>query len=79
VVEQNWFILPMGPRLAFQVAPIELVQSLKRDGATLFGTEPFGDFLPSFTLLALCVDEISERHKAAAICSPAAALSASPI
>jgi len=69
----------MGPRLAFHIAPIELMQSLKRDDTTLLDVEPFGNFLPRFALLALCADEINERLKATAIRSPAAALPVSPI
>jgi hypothetical protein len=63
----------MRLRLTFQVAPIKLVQTLKRDGATAFIAESFGDFLPRFALLALGADEIGERFNAAAIRSPAAA------
>jgi len=43
----------MRPRLTFQVAPVELMQSLKRDGAALLGAEQRGDFLPCLALLAL--------------------------
>ena len=50
----------MRPGLTFQVAPVELVQSLKRDGTTLLGAEQRGDFLPSPALLALFADEIHE-------------------
>jgi hypothetical protein len=69
----------MRARLAFHIAPVKLVQSLKRDGATLLGTKLFGNLLPRLALLALCADEINERLKAAAICSPTAALPTSPI
>jgi hypothetical protein len=62
----------MRPGMAFHVAPVKLVQSLKRYGTTFFGAEPFGDFLPRFALLALCADEINEWLKPAAIGSPAA-------
>ncbi len=62
----------MGPGLTFHVAPIKLVQSLKRNGAAFFGAELFGDFLPRFALLALCADEIGEWLNAAAICPPTA-------
>jgi hypothetical protein len=65
--------------MAFHIAPVKLVQSLKRDGTTLLGLKLVGDFLPRFALLALCADEINERLKAAAIGPAAAALSASPI
>ena len=64
----------MRSALPFQVAPIKLVQTLKRDDATFFGAESVGDFLPRFALLALRADEINERLNAAAICSPAAVL-----
>ena len=50
----------MRPRLTFQVAPVELMQSLKRDGAALLGAEQRGDFLPCLALLALFADEIHE-------------------
>jgi hypothetical protein len=62
----------MRPRLTFQVAPVELVQSLRRDDAILFGAELRGDFLPRPALLALFVYEIRERFKAAVEWSPAA-------
>jgi hypothetical protein len=62
----------MGPCLPFHIAPVKLVQSLKRDGAAFLHAEPVGDFLPRLALLALCADEINERFKAAAIRSPAA-------
>ena len=55
----------MRPRLTFQVAPVELVQSLRRDDAILFGSEPGGDLLPCPTLLALLADKARERFKAA--------------
>ncbi len=58
--------------LAFQVAPIELMQTLKRDGATLLGAKQRGDFLPRLALLALFADELHERFEAAAIGPPAA-------
>ena len=62
----------MRPRLTFQVAPVKLVQTLKRDDAILFGAEPGGDFLPRPALLALFADEIRERFKAAVISASAA-------
>lgn len=62
----------MRPRLAFQVAPVELVQTLKRDGATLLGAEQCGDFLPRPALLALLADELCEQFEAAAISASAA-------
>jgi len=65
-------VLPMRPGLPFQVAPIELMQPLKRDGATFLGAESCGDFLPSPALLALFADEVPERFKPAAI-GPSAA------
>ena len=55
----------MRPRLTFQVAPVELVQSLRRDDAILFGSEPGGDLLPCPALLALLADKLHERFKAA--------------
>jgi hypothetical protein len=57
----------MRPGLPFQVAPIKLVQPLKRDGTNLLGAEPDGDFLPGPALLALLADEFRERFQAAAI------------
>ena len=58
--------------LAFQVAPVKLVQSLKRDGATFLGAEQRGDFLPRPSLLALFADEVRERFEAATIRATAA-------
>jgi hypothetical protein len=63
----------LWPGLTFHVAPVKLVQSLKRNGTAFFRTEQFRDFLPRFALLALGADEISERLNAAAVCFPAAA------
>lgn len=57
----------MMPGQTFQVAPVELVQSLKRDAATFLGAERHGDFLPRPALLALFADEFRERFEAAAI------------
>ena len=51
--------------LTFQVAPVELVQSLRRDDAILLGSEPGGDLLPCPALLALFADKVRERFKAA--------------
>jgi len=51
----------MRPRLTFQVAPVELVQSLKRDSTALLGAEQRGDFLPRPALLPLLADELHER------------------
>ena len=62
----------MRPRLTFQVAPVELVQSLRRDDAILFGAEPGGDLLPCLALLALLADKMRERFKAAVERPPAA-------
>lgn len=62
----------MRPCLTFQVAPVELVQSLKRNAAIFFGAELSGDFLPRPALLSLLADELNERFEAAAISSPAA-------
>ena len=62
----------MRPRLTFQVAPVKLVQSLRRDDAILFGAKPGGDFLPCPALLALLADEFHERFEAAVEWSPAA-------
>ena len=62
----------MRPGLTFQVAPVELVQTLKRDGATFLGVEQRGDFLPRPALLALLADEAHERFEAAAIRASAA-------
>jgi len=69
----------MMPRLTFQMAPVELVQTLKRDGATLLGAEPHGNFLPCPALLALLADEVNKRFEAAAIGLPAAAIRLSSI
>jgi len=62
----------MRPGLTFQVAPVKLVQTLKRDAAILLGAEPDGDFLPRPALLALFADELHERFEAAVEWSPAA-------
>ncbi len=61
----------MRPGLTFQVAPVELVQSLRRDDAILFGAEQRGDFLPRLALLALLADKLHERFEAAVEWSPA--------
>jgi hypothetical protein len=66
------FAFPMMPSLTFQVAPVELVQSLKRDNAILFGAERRGDFLPRPALLALLADEFHKRFEAAVEWSSAA-------
>jgi hypothetical protein len=63
----------MRPGLTFHVAPIKLVQSLKRNRTAFFRTEHFRDFLPRPALLALGADEIGEWLNAAAICLAAAA------
>ena len=62
----------MRPRRTFQVAPVKLVQTLKRDDTIFFGAKPGGDFLPRPALLALFADKIRERFKAAVEWSPAA-------
>ncbi len=62
----------MRPRLTFQVAPVELVQTLKRDDTILFGAKPGSDFLPRPALLALFADEVHKRFEAAVEWSPAA-------
>ena len=62
----------MRPRLTFQVAPVELVQSLRSDDTVLFGAKPGGDFLPRSALLALLADEFRERFEAAVEWSSAA-------
>ena len=64
----------MRPRLTFQVAPVELMQSLRSDDTVLFGAKPGGDFLPRPALLALLADEFRERFKAAVEWSPAAGM-----
>jgi len=68
----HFAVLPMRPGLTFQVTPVELVQTLKRDGAAFLGAEQRGDFLPCLALLALFADELHERFEAAAIGPPAA-------
>jgi hypothetical protein len=55
----------MRPGLTFQVAPVELVQTLKRDAATLLGAEQRGDFLPRSALLPLFADEVHEWFQTA--------------
>ena len=62
----------MRPRLTFQVAPVELVQSLRSYDTILFGAKPGGDFLPRPALLALLADEFRERFKTAVEWSSAA-------
>ena len=52
--------LPMRPGLPFQKAPVELVQTLKRNSATLLGAEQSGDFLPRPALLTLFTDQVHE-------------------
>lgn len=61
----------MRPDLTFQVAPVELLQTLKRDAATSFGAKPSGDFLPRLAVPTLLADELNERFKAAAISASA--------
>ena len=63
-------ILPMRAGLTLHVPAIKLVQTLKRDGATLLRAEPAGDFLPRLALLALFADETGERFDATAVCRP---------
>ena len=63
----------MRPGLTFQIAPVELVQTLKRDTATFLGAEQRGDFLPRFALLALFADEVHEGFDTAVKGAPAAA------
>ena len=62
----------MAACLTFQVPPVKLVQSLKRDDTAMFGAESRGDFLPSPTLLPLLANEIHEHFEAAAISASAA-------
>jgi hypothetical protein len=62
----------MGPGLAFHIAPVKLVQSLKRDGATPLGAEQRGNLLPRLALSPLFADKIHERFEAAAISASAA-------
>jgi len=62
----------MRPRLTFQVAPVELVQALKRNSATFLGAEQRGNFLPCLALLALLADELREQFEAAVEWSPTA-------
>jgi hypothetical protein len=50
----------MMPPLPIQISAVELMQTLKRDGAAFFNREAFGDFPPRFALLALCADD---RHE----------------
>ena len=64
----------MRPRLAFQVAPVELLQTLKRDAAIFLIAKLLGDFLPRLALLPLLTDEVNERFKPAAISASAATL-----
>jgi hypothetical protein len=62
----------MRSALSFQVAPIKLVQTLKRDGAIFLAAKLRGDFLPRPALLPLLADELNERFEAAAISASAA-------
>ncbi|HTE87521.1 MAG TPA: hypothetical protein VK639_01080 [Terriglobales bacterium] len=50
----------MRPGLTFDVAPVELVDALKRDGAAVLGPEQLSDFLALATLLALLANELNE-------------------
>ena len=61
----------MRPRLTFQIAPVKLMQTLKRDAATFLGAEQRGDFLPRLALLPLLADELRKRFEAAAISTSA--------
>jgi hypothetical protein len=58
--------------LPFQVAPVKLVQTLKRDGAIFLAAKLRGDFLPRPALLPLLADELNERFEAASISASAA-------
>src|SRR2546426_8470871 len=51
---------PMRPSLTFDVAPVELVNALKRDGTALLSPEQFSDFLPRFAPSALLTNEVNE-------------------
>jgi hypothetical protein len=61
----------MRSALSFQVAPVKLVQTLKRDGA-IFLAKLRGDLLPRPAPLPLLADELNERFEAAAISASAA-------
>jgi len=62
----------MRPSLTFQVAPIELIQTLIRNGAILLSAEQQGDFVPRSALLALLANEFHERFETAVISASAA-------
>lgn len=64
----------MSASLTFHIAPVELVQSLKRDAATFLGAKLSGDFLPRSALPALLPDEVNERLSATAIGASASPL-----
>lgn len=59
---------------SFNVAPVELVNVLKGDGATFFGLQQVGDFLPGLAALPLFPDEIRERLQPAVKSPPAAVI-----
>ena len=63
---------PMRLRPALKVAPIKLMNALRRDGAVFFVGKQCGDFLPRPAPLALFTDEIHEWFKPA-VKSPTAA------
>jgi len=53
----------MRPDLTFDVATIELVNALKRDGAALVTSKQFRNFLPCFALSSLLANEVNERFE----------------
>jgi hypothetical protein len=65
----------MRPGRPFQVATVKLMQSLKRDFATLLSAQLRGDFLPRLALPPLLTNEVNIRFQPTAI-SPTAALPA---
>ena len=50
----------MRPGLTFDVASLELMDALKRDGAVFLTSQQFRDFLPRFVPSALFPNEVNE-------------------
>jgi hypothetical protein len=53
----------MGPCGQLQVSPVELMRTLKADGASFVDAQQFGDFLPGLAVAALLADELDVRFE----------------
>ena len=63
----------MRPGLTFDVASVELMDPLKRDGAVFLRSQQFRNFLPRFAPSALLPNEVNEGFEPA-VKSPSTAL-----